>query len=165
MSRNDFYMFNHWFFCWAKDFYTQQEIYIFSNLKFVSRNMRFIFDNLRFAFNEMKLIQLRSFTFSKPYLDVTKYTIKSIRQNERSSCKLYIQSVSIFSHFSNVLCTLQRSCLREKFSVSFHYPNGQRTYAENWDGGGGLVTSLWKSARSFINTTMTCAYSFSWSLQ
>ena len=46
--------------------------------------MRFIFNSLRFALNEMKLIQLKSFTFSKPNLDVTKHTSKSIRQNERS---------------------------------------------------------------------------------
>ena len=53
-------------------------------MKFVFSNMRFIFNNLRFAFNEMKFIKLKPFTFSKPNLDVTKYTIKSIRQNERS---------------------------------------------------------------------------------
>ena len=45
--------------------------------------MTFIF-NLRFAFNETKFIKLKSFTFSKPDLDVTKYTSKSIRQNEIS---------------------------------------------------------------------------------
>ena len=33
---------------------------------------------------EMKFIELKSFTFSKPNLDVTKYTSKSIRQSERS---------------------------------------------------------------------------------
>ena len=32
----------------------------------------------------MKFIELKSFTFSKPNLDVTKYTSKSIRQSERS---------------------------------------------------------------------------------
>ena len=53
-------------------------------MKFVFSNMRFIFNNLRFAFNEMKFIKLKPFTFSKPNLDVTKYTIKSIRQNKRS---------------------------------------------------------------------------------
>ena len=84
MSANDFYMFNERFLYSANDFYIQQEIYIFSNLKFVFSNMRFIFNNLRFAFNEMKFIKLKSFTFSKPNLDVTKYTSKSIRQNERS---------------------------------------------------------------------------------
>ena len=45
--------------------------------------MIFIFNNLRFAFNEMKFIKLKSFTISKPNLDVTKYTSKSIRQSER----------------------------------------------------------------------------------
>ena len=66
------------------DFNIQQEIYIYSNLKFVFSNMRFIFNNMRFAFNEIKFIKLKLFTFSKPNLDATKYTFKSIRQNERS---------------------------------------------------------------------------------
>ena len=66
------------------DFYIQQEICTFSNLKFVFSNMRFIFNNFRFAFNEMKFIKLKPFTFSKPNLDATKYTIKSIGQNGRS---------------------------------------------------------------------------------
>ena len=59
--------------CSGNDFYIQQEINIFSNLKFVFSisNMRFIFKNLRFAFNEIKFIKLKSFTFSKPNLDVT----------------------------------------------------------------------------------------------
>ena len=46
--------------------------------------MRFIFNNLRLTFTEMRFIQLKSFTFSKPNLDVTKHTSKSIRQNKRS---------------------------------------------------------------------------------
>ena len=83
LSANDFYMFNKWFLYSANDFYIQQEIHIFSNLKFVFSNMRFIFNNLRFAFNEMKFIKLTSFTFSKPNLYVTKYATKSIRQNEK----------------------------------------------------------------------------------
>ena len=66
------------------DFHIQKEIYIFSYLKFVFCNMRFIFSNMRSAFNKMKFIKLKSFTFSKPNLDVTKYTSKSIRQNEIS---------------------------------------------------------------------------------
>ena len=61
-----------------------QEICIFSKLKLVFSNMRFIFNNLRFAFNEMKFMKLKPFTFSKPNLDVTKYTIKKLRQNGRS---------------------------------------------------------------------------------
>ena len=77
-------MFNKRFLYSANDFYIQQEIYIFSNLEFVFSNMRFIFNNLRFAFNEMKFIELKSFTFSKPNLDVIKYTSKNIRQSERS---------------------------------------------------------------------------------
>ena len=140
-------MFSNWFLYSANDFYIQQEIYIFSNLKFVFSNMRFIFNNLRFAFNEMKFIKLKSFTFSKPNLDVTQYTSKAFGRTKNLVCKLYIQSVSIFSHFSNVLCTLKRWCWRAKFSVSFYCPNGQWTYVENWDGSSGLVTSLWTSTR------------------
>ena len=79
-----FSMFNKRFLYSVNDFYIQQEIYIFSNMKFEFNNMRFIFNNLRFAFNKMKFIKLKPFTFSKPNLDVRKYTIKSIRKNERS---------------------------------------------------------------------------------
>ena len=82
---NDFYMFNKWFSSSTNDFYIQQQICIFSNLKFVFSNMRFLFNNLRFEFNEMKFIKLKPVTFSKPNLDVTKYTIKTTWQNERSS--------------------------------------------------------------------------------
>ena len=77
-------MFNKLFLYSATDFYIQQEIFIFSNLKFAFSSMRFIFNNLRFAFNKMKFIQLKSFTFSKPNSDVTKYTSKSIWQNKGS---------------------------------------------------------------------------------
>ena len=66
-------------FIWPNDFYIQQEIHIFTNLKFVFSNMRFIFNNLIFAFNEMTFIKLKSFTFSKPNLDITKDASKSIR--------------------------------------------------------------------------------------
>ena len=72
LSANDFYVFNKWFLYSANDFQIQQEIHT-SNLKFVFSNMRFIFNNLRFAFNAMKFIKLKSFTFSKPNLDVIKY--------------------------------------------------------------------------------------------
>ena len=75
-------MFTKWFLYSENDFYIQQEIYIFSNFKFVFGNIRFIFSNIRFAFNEMKFIKLKSFTFNKPNLDVTKHPSKSIRQNE-----------------------------------------------------------------------------------
>ena len=141
-SGNDSYLFNNWFLYSINGFYIQQEIYIFSNLKFIFCNRRFIFKILRFAFNEMKFIKLKSFTFSKPNLDVTKYTSKAFGKRKDLVCKLYIQSVSIFLHFSNVLCTLQRWCLRVKSSVFFYYPSGQWTYAENWDGDGDLITCL-----------------------
>ena len=72
-------MFSKRFSYSLNDFYIQQEIYIFSNLKFVLSNMRFIFNSLRFAFNEIKFIKLKSFTFSKPNLDVTEYGSKSFR--------------------------------------------------------------------------------------
>ena len=48
--------------------------------------MRFIFNNLRFAFNEIKFIKLKPFTFSKPNLDVTKYTIKKLWHNGSLVC-------------------------------------------------------------------------------
>ena len=165
LSANDFYMFNKRFLYSANGFYIQQEIYIFSNMKFVFSNMRFIFNNLRFAFNEMKFMKLKPFTFSKPNLDVTKYTIRSIRQNKDLVCKLYIQSVSIFSHFSNILCTLQRWCLRAKFSVSFYCLIGQWTYARNWDGVGAWSNACGGPQVFCMIITMTCAYSFSWGLQ
>ena len=47
-------------------------------MKFALTNMRFIFKNLRMAFNEMKFMKLKSFTFTKPNLDLTKYASKSI---------------------------------------------------------------------------------------
>ena len=68
----------------TNDFYIQQEMYIFSNLKFVFSNMKFIFNNFRFVFHDMKFFKLKSFTLRKPNLDVTKYTSKSIRQNKKS---------------------------------------------------------------------------------
>ena len=71
-------------FTFSEWFYIQQKIYIFSNLKFVFSNIRFTLNNLRFAFNEMKFIKLKPFTFSKPNLDVTKHTTKSIWQNKGS---------------------------------------------------------------------------------
>ena len=77
-------MFKKWFLYSANDFYIHQEINIFSKLKFIFSDMRFIFNNLRLTFTEMRFIQLKSFTFSKPNLDVTKHTSKSIRQNKRS---------------------------------------------------------------------------------
>ena len=64
-------------------FNIQQEVYIFSNLKFVFSNMRFTFNNLIFAFKKMKFIKLKSFTFSISNLDVSRETSKSIRKNER----------------------------------------------------------------------------------
>ena len=81
---NDFHMFNKWFSLLANEFYIQEKNYIFSNLKFVFSNISFIFNNLSSSFNEMKFIKLKSFTFSKPNEDVTKYTSKSIQQNKRS---------------------------------------------------------------------------------
>ena len=84
-STNDFHCQQMTFICSANDFYLQEEIYIFSNLKFVFSNMRFIFNSFRFAFNEIKFIKLKPFTFSKPNLDATKYTSKSIWQSKRSA--------------------------------------------------------------------------------
>ena len=112
-AQQKIFIFNKWFsyalqmiLHSANDFYIQQEIYIFSNLKFVFIKMSFISSNFRFTFNEMKSIKLKSFTFSKLNLDVTKYASKNKRTKDLV-CKLYIQSVSIFWHFWNVPCTLQ----------------------------------------------------------
>ena len=144
------------FTCSTNGFYIQQMTFTFNknfaySLKFVFSNMRFIFNNLRFAFNEIKFIKLKPFTFSKPNLDVTKYKIKKIWHNGRSGllvvhpiCKYF------FSNFSNVLFTIQRWCLREKFSVSFYYPVGQWTYAKNWDWGRDLVTWMWTLHKFFV---------------
>ena len=122
-----FLLFNKWFWCSANEysanfecydiikmifseFYILQEIYIFSNLKFVFSNMRFTFSNLRFVFNEIKFIQLKSFIFSSPNLDVIKYTSKSIRQNERSSlnvahpaCKYYLALFELSLHITEMM--------------------------------------------------------------
>ena len=80
-----------------RNLYIQQFEILFSN-------MRLIFNKLRFAFNEMKFIKLKSFTFNRPHLDVT----KPFWRAKDLVFKLYIQSVSIFWHFSNVLCTLEK---------------------------------------------------------
>ena len=64
-SGNDFFMFIKWFSYSVNDFHMfnqQFEIWVY----------------------EMKFIELKSFTFSKPNLDVTKHSSKSIRQSERS---------------------------------------------------------------------------------
>ena len=98
-SVNGFYMLKKWiidvhqmiFICSTNCFYIQQMTFTF-NKKFIysaiwnfcSVAWGFIFNSLRFAFNKMKFIKLKSFAFSKPSLDVTKYTSNSIRQNERS---------------------------------------------------------------------------------
>ena len=37
---------------------------------------------------------------------------KAFGRTKDTVCKLYIQSVSFFSHFLNVLCILQKLCLR-----------------------------------------------------
>ena len=75
--------------------------------------------------------------------------LKAFGRTKDLVCKLYIQSVSIFWYFLKVLFTLQRRCLRANFSVSFHCPIGQWTYAKNWDWGGGLVTCMGTST-SFL---------------
>ena len=105
--------------------YVQQMIFIFSN-----GNVRFIFRNMRFAFNEMKFIKLKSFTFQQTKFRCNKICIQK-HSAERNIWSNEIQSASIFSHFPNVLCTLQRWYFRAKFSVAFYYPLGQWSYANN----------------------------------
>ena len=123
----DFYMLNKWFLYSANDLYIQQEIYIFSNLKFAFSNMRFMFNNLFLIWMEQNI---HPKAFGR-----TKYLV----------CKLYIQSVNIFSHFSNVLCTLQGWCWRAQFSVSFYCPISQWIYAKNWGGCGDMIKCMWTS--------------------
>ena len=131
-------MFNKWYSLSANDFrmlYIQQEINIFSNSKFVFSPMSFIFSNFKYAFKEMKFVKLKSFTFSKPNLDVTSYTSKSIQQNERSGLQVFSRIFWKIMFKGKVLFFL------------FCYPIGQWTYDKNWDGGGGLITCMWTSTR------------------
>ena len=84
-SEHEFNMFHKWFFYSAKTTFTFNKKFIYSAvLNLCSVTWGFIFNSLKFVFNKMKFIKLKSFTFSKPNLDVTKYTSKSIRQNKRS---------------------------------------------------------------------------------
>ena len=92
-STNDFYI---------QQIYVQQEIYIFSNLKFVLSNVRFIFNNLRFAFNEMKFIKSKSFTFSKPnWMEQNKQPRAFVRTKDFFCCKssLWVFSRTFWAFF------------------------------------------------------------------
>ena len=62
-STSDFYCDQMTFLCSADSLHIQQMTFTF--------NKKLIYP---FAFNEMKFIKLKSFTFNKPNLDVTKYT-------------------------------------------------------------------------------------------
>ena len=146
-------MFNKWYLLSANDFrmlYIQQEINIFSNSKFVFSPMSFIFSNFKYAFKEMKFIKLKSFTFSKPNLDVTSYTSKSIQQNERSG--LYFLAFS------------ERLCLRVKFSFFFFaIPLVNELMTRT-----GMGVEAWSHACGqgcCMNIAMTYSYFFSWGLQ
>ena len=146
-------MFNKWYSLSANDFrmlYIQQEINIFSNSKFVFSPMIFIFSNFKYAFKEMKFIKLKSFTFSKPNLDVTSYTSKSIQQNERSG--LYF------------LAFFERLCLRVKFSFYFFaIPLVNELMTRT-----GMGVEAWSHACGqgcCMNIAMTYSYFFSWGLQ
>ena len=130
MLKNDLEMFSKWFFYVQQMIFTvskwllhvQQMIFTF-NKKFIYSaiwnlyfsNMRFIFNNLRFAFNEMKFIKLKSFTFSKQNLDVTKYTSK--RQSERSGsyvvhpvCKYFLAFFERSLHITVIKCKEEVLC-------------------------------------------------------
>ena len=146
-------MFNKWYSLSANDFrmlYIQQEINIFSNSKFVFSPMSFIFSNFKYAFKEMKFIKLKSFTFSKPNLDVTSYTSKSIQQNERAG--LYF------------LAFFERLCLRVKFSFFFFaIPLVNELMTRT-----GMGVEAWSHACGqgcCMNIAMTYSYFFSWGLQ
>ena len=146
-------MFNKWYSLSANDFrmlYIQQEINVFSNSKFVFSPMSFIFSNFKYAFKEMKFIKLKSFTFSKPNLDVTSYTSKTIQQNERSG--LYF------------LAFFERLCLRVKFSFFFFaIPLVNELMTRT-----GMGVEAWSHACGqgcCMNIAMTYSYFFSWGLQ
>ena len=81
----------------------------------------------------MKFIKLKSFTFSKHNLDVTKYTSKGIWQNERSGLQVVHPVV-----FSRIFQTFFAHC----------------TFARSWS------HSCGRPKVFYMNITMTCAYSF-----
>ena len=56
-------------------------------------------------------------------------------------CKLYMQSVSIFSQFSNVLSTYITWYLRANFCLFLPSYIGQWTYVKNLGGGGDVVSN------------------------
>ena len=137
LSENDFYTFNKWFLYSAIDFYIQQEICVFSNLKFV-------FSNMRNLLNKNHIHSGAKFRCNKIYN-------QKHSEERKIWCVSCTSSLQVFFlHFSNLLCTLQRWCLRTKFSVPFYCPIGQWTYAKNWDWGRGLVTCMWTFHKFFI---------------
>ena len=115
LSENGFYMFNKWLLYSEFNFYIQQEIYIFSNLKFVFSKIRFMFNSLIYAFNKTKFNKLKSFTFSKPNLDITKYAFKSIRQNEISSLLILHPVCKYFLAHSELSLNITEMMFKDEF--------------------------------------------------
>ena len=121
----------------------QQEIYILSNLKLMFSNIRYIFNSLRFVFNEMEFIELKSFTFSKPRLNVTK---KAFCRTKDLVCKLYMSSVSI-SHSFRVFFAYYRDDVQERSFVFLLRLYWSMNYVKGWVEGGGLATTMWTSTK------------------
>ena len=157
-STNDFHIQYMIFISSTNDIHCQQMTFVcctFSKKSIYSaiRNLcsaPWVFSNFKYAFKEMKFIKLKSFTFSKPNLDVTSYTSKSIQQNERSG--LYF------------LAFFERLCLRVKFSFFFFaIPLVNELMTRT-----GMGVEAWSHACGqgcCMNIAMTYSYFFSWGLQ
>ena len=96
--------------------------------------MRFMFNNLRFAFNEMRFIKLEPFTFSKPNSNVTKYTIKTIRENERSGllvvhpvCKYFLALFKRSLHITEIMFKNKVLCFFAALLVNELMPGTRMT--------------------------------------
>ena len=118
------------FTCSPIDFYIQQIIFTFVK-KFIYSAIWNLLSATGDLYSRIWDLRLRKWNLlniyiqqTKPNFDVTKCTSKAFGKTKDLVCKLYNQSVSISSYFSNVLCTLQRWYLRTKFSVSFCGPSG-----------------------------------------
>ena len=107
--------------CSTNDFYIQQMTFTF-NKKYIYSAIWHLYSVtwdlystvFIFVFYEMKFIQLKS---SNQIWIQQNIHPKAFVRRKGLVCKLYILSVSIFSFFSEVLCSLQRGCLWAKFCV------------------------------------------------
>ena len=176
------------YICSANDFQCQQMTFItYSTNDFYIKKMTFAF-NKEFAysaiwnlpsvtwdlystiwdlrltkwnlFNQNHLHSANKFRCNKIY----NIPPKAFGRTKDLVCKLYIQFVTIFSHFSTVYCTLHRWSLRAKFCF-FLLSFGQWTYVRNWDGVGVWSHACGRPQVFCMNITMTCVYSSKWGLQ